>query len=134
MKKLTSFKQRIVPHLTAYMLFLGILCSFFSPIFLQGKKLFQGDIPYHEGIAKQLVDYRKQTGQETLWANAVYSGMPAYLIDVHYQEPLITSIKKLISGYMPSNIGYIFTALLACYLLLLSFGINPYIAMARVWA
>ena len=130
MKKLASFKQWIVLHVAAYVLFIGIVFSFFSPIFFQHKKLFQGDIPHHEGIAKQLIDYRKQTGQEPLWTNAVFSGMPAYLIDVHYQEPFTTSIKKLISGFMPSNVGYIFAALLACYLLLLSLGINPYVAMA----
>jgi hypothetical protein len=125
----TIFKQYIYPHIIAYILFFGIVISFFSPIFFQGKKLFQADIPHHEGIAKQLIDYREETGKEALWANAVYSGMPAYLIDVHYQEPLNSTIKNFIGGYIPHSIAYIFAAMLACYILLLAMGIHPYVSM-----
>ena len=129
MKKLI-FKQHILPHIVAYLLFLGTVVGFFSPIFSQGKKLFQGDIPHHEGIAKQLIDYRKETGDEPLWNNAVFSGMPAYLIDIQYQEPLNTCLKVLMAGFLPSNVGYIFAAMLAFYGLLLSFGVRPYVAIA----
>ncbi len=129
MKKI-SFKQHILPHLVAYLVFLSTVASFFHPIFFQNKKLFQGDIPHHEGIAKQLVDYRKETGKEALWNNRVFSGMPAYLLDVRYQEPLTHLIKTLVAGFMPSNVGYIFTAMLAAYILLLSFGVRPSIAIA----
>ena len=125
-----GFKQYILPHIVAYLLLLGTVMGFFSPIFFQSKKLFQGDIPHHEGIAKQLIDYRKGTGGEPLWNNAVFSGMPAYLIDVQYQEPLNTFLKALVAGFMPSNVGHIFTAMLAFYILLLSFGVRPYIAIA----
>ena len=129
MKKI-RFQQHLFPHLLAYLLFIGAVVSFFSPIFLQNKKLFQGDIPHHEGIAKQLVEYRQETGQEALWNNRVFSGMPAYLLDVHYQEPLTNCLKAMVAGFMPTNVGYIFTAMLACYILLLSFGIQPYVAIA----
>lgn len=125
-----SFRQHIFPHIVAYLLFLGTVLGFFSPIFFQGKKLFQGDIPHHEGIAKQLIDYRKATGDEPLWTNAVFSGMPAYLIDVQYQEPLNTLFKTLFAGSLPSNVGYILTAMLGFYILLLSFGVQPYVAIA----
>lgn len=117
-------------HTIAYLVFLGTVVGFFSPIFFQGKKLFAGDIPHHEGIAQQLLDYRKLTGDEPLWSNAVFSGMPAYLIDVQYQEPLNTLLRGLIAGFLPRNVGHIFTAMIMCYVLLLSFGIYPYVAIA----
>jgi len=129
MKK-STFKQYILPHIIAYALFMGIVISFFSPIFFEGKKLFQGDIPHHEGIAKELIDYRKKTGQEALWTHAVFSGMPAYLIDTKYQEPLNSMIRSFIGAYLPSHVGYIFAAMLSCYVLLLAMGIGPYVSMA----
>jgi hypothetical protein len=128
--KNNRFKQYILPHVVAYLLFFVTVVSFFNPIFFQNKKLFQGDIPHHEGIARQLVEYRKETGKEALWNNRVFSGMPAYLLDVRYHEPLTNWVKTLVAGFMPSHVGYILTAMLAAYVLLLSFGIRPSIAMA----
>lgn len=128
--KSISLKQSILPHVIAYVIFLATVVSFFSPIFFQNKKLFQGDIPHHEGIAKQIIDYRKETGKEALWNNRVFSGMPAYLLDVQYQEPLTHLWKALASGFMPSNVGYIFIAMLAAYILLLSFGVSTLVAIS----
>jgi hypothetical protein len=122
--------KKVVPHLIAIGLFFVVVISFFSPIFFEGKKLFQGDIPQHEGIKKQLIDYRKQTGKEPLWSNAVFSGMPAYLLDVSYQEPLHTSLQTLLKGGLPPDVGLILAALVASYLFLLALGINPYLAIA----
>jgi len=89
-------KEKVLPHAIIIALFYAIIVVFFAPIFVEGKRLFQGDIPHHEGIAKQLIDYRKQTGEEPLWAQAVFSGMPAYLIDMHYNEPCADILKKIL--------------------------------------
>eukprot|EP01132_Coremiostelium_polycephalum_P003040 gene3040-3801_t len=129
MKTLSELRRRFLLHIIIYGVFLSIVGVFFAPVVLQSKKLFQGDIPSHEGIAKQLADYRKQMGKEPLWAAAVYSGMPAYLIDVQYQEPLIHGIRQVLGGGLPANIGYILAAFVAGYLLLLSWGANAYVAM-----
>jgi hypothetical protein len=124
----------MLPHLLAYSLFVATVVAFFSPIFFEGKKLFQGDIPHHEGIRKQIVEDRKKTGKEPLWAQAVFSGMPAYLIDVSYHEPLHIGMRWIIEGGLPQPIGYILAALLASYILLLSLGVRPGIAVAGALA
>jgi len=123
-------KEKVLPHAIIIALFYAIIVVFFAPIFVEGKRLFQGDIPHHEGIAKQLIDYRKQTGEEPLWAQAVFSGMPAYLIDMHYNEPCADILKKILGGFLPTDIGYIMAAMLSAYICLCALGVSRYIAAA----
>ena len=48
------------------------------------KKLFQSDIANFQGASKEIVDFREQTGEEALWTNSMFGGMPAYQISVKY--------------------------------------------------
>ena len=54
---------------------------YFLPQF-QGKVVRQGDIIQHVGMSKEATDYRAATGEEALWNNSMFGGMPAYQISV----------------------------------------------------
>ena len=91
MKKI-SFKK-VAPYLAAILLFIVITFTFFSPL-LEGKRIFQSDIAQFLGMSKEIVDYRTATGQEPLWTNSMFGGMPAYQISTNYTSNLVGYLDK----------------------------------------
>ncbi len=129
MKKI-KFTAHILPHLIAVAVFFMITLFFFSPIFFQNKTLQQHDIQQFMGSSKAIADYRKETGDEALWTNSMFSGMPAYLISVQWGNEAIAYIKKIITLSLPAPVANIFMAFISYYIMLLVFGIRPYLAIA----
>ena len=131
MKKINvDFKADVLPHLIAVILFLVITLIFFRPVFFEGKTLSQHDILQWEGGAKELLDYRKKTGEEGLWTNSMFGGMPGYLVNTTFSGNLLIHIEKLFTVFLPHPTRIMFASLLSCYILLLAFGVRPYLAMA----
>jgi Bacterial membrane protein YfhO len=131
--KKISFKD-VWPHLLAVLVFLVVTVTFFSPIFFENKSLSQHDIQMFLGSSKALKDYRDATGEEGLWANAMFSGMPAYLVNMEWSNGPIASIKRVGSLFLPHPVSSIFFCFVSYYILLLSFRIRPYLAIAGALA
>jgi hypothetical protein len=129
MKKI-NFTADILPHLLAITLFFLITIFFFNPVFFENKALQQADIQQFIGSSKAIADYREATGEEALWTNSMFSGMPAYLISVQWDNEAIAYVKTIMALLLPHPIANIFIAFVCYYILLLSFGIRPYLAIA----
>lgn len=125
-----QFTKDVLPHLLAVLLFFIVTVTLFNPVFLENKVLSQHDISEWEGSSKALRDFRNETGEEGLWANAMFSGMPAYLINVEWANKPVTWIKKVASIGLPHPIENIFLGFVSYYIMLLVFGIRPGLAMA----
>ena len=80
--------KKLSPHLIVILLFVGISFAYFSPV-LQGKRLDMPDIKHWKGMSKEVTDFRAETGEEALWTNAMFSGMPAYQISVLHSNNYI---------------------------------------------
>jgi hypothetical protein len=76
----------------AILLFLIIISYIYFFPQLEGKVLEQSDIQHHIGMSKELADYRKATGQEAIWTNSMFGGMPGYLISVIYSGNIFNTI------------------------------------------
>ncbi|MDQ3395113.1 MAG: YfhO family protein [Bacteroidota bacterium] len=124
-----DFKQHILPHLVAVLTFLIVVILFFSPIFFENKSLNQHDILQWRGGAQELIDYREKTKEEGLWTNAMFGGMPGYLINVKWDTQLIVGLQTILALGLPHPIWYIFLAFVSYYILLLTFGVRPYLAI-----
>ncbi|HET6244036.1 MAG: YfhO family protein [Bacteroidetes bacterium] len=121
------------PHLLAIVTFLIVTMAFFGPL-LQGKHLKQEDTMRWEGMAKEIIDFRKSEGEEPLWTNSMFSGMPAFQISVLYPNNLISHIDQALAKIFPGPSEIIFIALLTFYFLLISFGLTPLAAVAGALA
>ena len=77
----------------------------------EDKIVKQHDIEQWKGSSKEVKDFREKTGDEPLWTNSMFSGMPAYLIDVKCDNKLILGIHKIVSLGIPHPINYIFSNL-----------------------
>ncbi len=122
----TTWKKSI-PHLVAIVLFLSISYAYFTPL-LEGKSIEQSDITAHIGISKELKDYRKETGKETLWTNRLFGGMPTYFMGARFPNNHIRKVNSLLMiGKKPVN--FVFICLLGFYITLLLLGVNPWISI-----
>jgi hypothetical protein len=83
--------KKFLPHLVVLLLFVVASLAYFSPV-LKGKEIFQSDIAQHNGMAKQLRDYRKTTGSETYWTDSAFGGMPTYQLGAKYPHNYIKEL------------------------------------------
>ncbi len=134
MKKI-DFRKDIAPHLLAVVVFLVVTLIFFSPVFFENKVLIQDDIQQFKGSSKSISDYRDaNNGEEALWATSMFSGMPAYLVSVRWSDAPVFWTKRIMSVFLPHPIANIFLAFICYYILLLSFRVRPYLAIAGALA
>lgn len=125
-----NFKKDIMPHLVAVATFLLLSIVFFHPLFFENKELEQHDVIQGIGGAKELIDYRAETGEEGLWTNSMFSGMPAYLINVQWSGDLLRYVHKMATFGLKSPARHVFLAMISFYILLLSFKVRPYLSIA----
>ena len=115
--------KKLSPHLIVLLLFTAISFTYFSPV-LKGKMLDMPDIKHHKGMSKEVVDFRNETGEEALWTNSMFSGMPAYQISTKFKGNFLQYVPKIISMGMPRPANLLFLYLLGFYILLLSLKID----------
>ena len=115
--------KKLSPHLIVILLFVGISFAYFSPV-MQGKVLDMPDIKHWKGMSKEVQDFREDTGEEALWTNSMFSGMPAYQISTKSNANLIQYVVKAISLGIPRPANLLFLYLLGFYLLLLSLKVD----------
>ena len=118
-----------VPHVFALAAFLLITFVYFQPLF-EGKKIYQGDIINYKGMSQELIEYRAETGKEALWTNRMFGGMPAYQISHHTPSNLTRYADKIVSFNFPREASFVLIAFIGFYILLLSMGLAPPMAIA----
>jgi hypothetical protein len=129
MKKI-NFQKDVLPHIIAIGFFLLVTLFFFKPVFFDNRTLQQHDIQQFQGSAKAIMDYRESTGEEALWTNSMFSGMPAYLISVQWGNRVIGYLKAVVAVGLPHPVANIYLAFLSYYIMLLAFRVRPYLAIA----
>ncbi len=115
--------KKLTPHFIVILLFVLISFIYFSPV-LEGKMLDQHDVKTFKGMSKEIRDYREITGEEALWTNSMFSGMPAYQISVKFHNNLIQYVDKIITLGLPRPVNLLFLYLLGFYILLLTLKIE----------
>ncbi len=112
--------------------FIAISYLYLFPL-LEGKELAQHDIQSHIGMSKELVDYRKATGEEAVWTNSMFGGMPGYLISVLYNSNLFNYVQNGFRDlFHPAAIILLY--LLGFYILLCSLKVERWLCFAGALA
>ncbi len=117
------FKKKLLFHVISITLFAVITLVYCSPI-LEGKRIKQGDIIQFQGMSKEIQDFRDKTGNEALWTNSMFGGMPAYQISVKYPNNILLHIDKALQLGFPRPIGVMFLYFLGFYILMLSMKLD----------
>jgi Bacterial membrane protein YfhO len=127
MKKI-NFKK-ILPHFIAIAIFLIIAVAYCKPA-LEGKVVYQPDVQGWRGMSQQSLEYKDKYGYYPLWTNSMFSGMPAYQIDldgrsriqVGYADPILTL-------GLPKPVSFFFLACICFYFFCIVAGANPWVGM-----
>ncbi|WP_343031287.1 YfhO family protein, partial [Xanthovirga aplysinae] len=83
-----------------------------------------------QGTTQELVNFREQTGEEGLWTNSMFSGMPGYLVDVRYSGDWVNVPMRVLSLGLPNPANLLFIGMVCYYIMLLVFGVRPGLAIA----
>ena len=110
--------KNILSIVAAIIAFAVITLVYFSPV-LQGKRIKQHDIEMHLGMSKEITDYHEATGEQTLWTNAPFGGMPAWNISIHPKGNLTGPFYQALKIGLPQSLGAVFISMLGFFVLLL---------------
>ncbi len=123
-----SLFKPYLKYLIALIVFFALTAGFTWPTFM-GKTIDQPDIVRFKAMSKELRDFRTDTGEEALWTNNMFSGMPAYQISVVYKGNLLQYITKSLGLVFKHPVYALFISMLCFYILLLSFKVDYRLAI-----
>jgi len=116
-------------HLLVILSFIAVTFIYFSPL-LEGKVLNQYDLHNVTGMAQELKEYHDKTGEYAQWTNSMFSGMPAFHVG---QTGGKRTVFSYLAGLFRFGAGFsspftnLILYLLGFYVLMLSFGLSPWL-------
>ena len=125
---ISEYIKKATPHLLAVIIFITVSLVYFYPQ-LEGKTLLTNDGTVSSNSSKEISDFRTKYGEEPLWTNNMFSGMPTYLISIIFKGNILRFVSTVfIFPYLPA--AFIFVMMLGFYILLLMFKSDYRIAIA----
>lgn len=122
-----NFLKKNLNYLIILIVFVALGVVYFLPA-IQGYFLVQGDTSSWRAAAKELLDFRAFYGEEAMWTNSIFGGMPGYIINVIYLNGF-TQIDQLFSLGLTFPIDVMFIAMLSFFMLSKSLKVETYIAI-----
>ncbi|MBR1808648.1 MAG: YfhO family protein [Paludibacteraceae bacterium] len=122
--------KSFIPYVVAIMTFVVMALAYCSPM-LSGKVLRAGDVNNWKGAANEAIEYRQQTGETTWWTNSMFGGMPTFQITGSMPSgKLRKALENIFHFGFDNAIGIIIAYMIGFYLMLLCFGVNPWLSLA----
>ena len=130
MNKLQGNLKEFGLHIAIIIGFIAISYIYFFPI-LEGKNLPQMDNIHARGMSQELVEFQKQNpGEESLWTNSMFGGMPAYQIKNGTARNVFTYLHRAFRLGLPyTTVAILFTYLFGFYILLISLKLNKWLSV-----
>ncbi|MEY2962895.1 MAG: hypothetical protein RL754_156 [Bacteroidota bacterium] len=125
-KFLSFSKQWLLPILVL----LGLNMAFLSPAYFGHKVLDQDDIKLGWAKSKEIRDYREATGEEPLWTNSMFSGMPTAQLGAKYDGNIFQYVLDsiILIGGGNSSTYIIFYLMIAAFIGLRGMGVNHWLS------
>jgi cbb3-type cytochrome oxidase subunit 3 len=122
--------KKYLPHLVAVAAFLAISLTYFSPLLDGKKQIRQSDVSQFKGTAQEIIEFRKEhNGEEPLWTNSMFGGMPAYQISTQSHNNFMKYVDDIFQLFLPFPVSYVFLYFIGFYILLMCLRVNPWIAI-----
>lgn len=108
--------------------FLFILPLFhYGDVIIGDKRFFSPDIIQWRASAESVIEHREQYGEEPLWAENMFSGMPAFIVSYVRSVPHFDNIFKWMAPVFPA--AALWVMLVGIYLFLLRLKLHPLAAV-----
>ncbi|MFZ9527679.1 MAG: hypothetical protein ACO27L_07090, partial [Schleiferiaceae bacterium] len=110
--------------------------AYFAPVVFQGKQIPQDDIKLGLAKGKEIVDYRAATGEEPLWTNAMFSGMPTFQMSTLYPNNVLSYVDAALRKPLVEHSGVYLIGLLMLgfFALLRAEKVQPWLSVAGALA
>ncbi len=128
-----DFRSKLLPTAIALALFFLVSALYFAPQF-RGEVLPQHDVLQYEGMVKEIRDNRAATGEDPQWIGRAFGGMPAYLVSVAYPAQLVKNTVGRMVQIMDTPAAFLFFAMVSMWLMLLIFGVDPWVGIVGALA
>lgn len=120
-------RKKLLLHLISIVAIVLVNVLYFYPQ-LEGKKLQQGDIISAEAKHAEIKQYTKITGEDYLWSNGQFSGMPR-LLTVPAKKNLIVKFYDVLKLGFDEPIGVFITMMILNYALMVFLGLHPLLSL-----
>ena len=125
MNKLKVLISRYKNILIAFAI-IFILTALFVPSNFKGNVPKQTDIDQYRGAASEITQYQKDKGRTILWTNALFGGMPTYVINNLNSNSVIKYLK---APSQPRIWAQLFLYVFCAFIMLKSFSIRTWLAL-----
>lgn len=127
--------KKFLPYIVALISFIALDVLYFNDIATGKKQMQQHDTKMYMGSNNEAVQYNKSTKETIFFTEAMFSGMPMYLINIPYYGNMVKTVfDPLVNLFLMFPLSTFFSLMLGFYVLLLTFKINPYAAIAGAFA
>ncbi len=121
--------KKFIPHLIVIGVF-AVLALIFSYPQLQGKVLNQHDVLSWKAMSQEGREHFEKTGENVLWSNSMFGGMPTYTYYVPKNSNYVYYIQGAIMGFIGKPAGFLFLAMLCFYILMSCLKIDRWLGVA----
>ncbi len=124
--------KKLIPYGIAIIAFLAFAMLYCLPV-LQGKVLHAGDVINWQGAAHEAQEFQKANGYSPWWTNSMFGGMPTYQITGTLPTGYVRNLMEKVAHFgMAGNlmpIGLLFAYFFGFFLMLICFGVNPWLSL-----
>lgn len=111
--------------------FWAISAIYLSPAIGGEKVLVQGDMQQVRLMTKEATEYKAQYGEFPGWSDGLFSGMPTSLITGIPSGNIVLKTQMMsLFGLVKSPFSFLFVAMMSMFVLLISSGVNRWLAAA----
>ena len=128
MKNLREIWRNALPIVVAILLFGVVSIIGFAPQ-LEGRVLPQHDIRQFDGMSRDIRDCRTDFDEDPQWTGAMFSGMPAYQINIKYPAQIIKRSVDWVQSLFVAPASMIFFAMLSAFVMALLMGMSAWIGI-----
>lgn len=121
-------KKSAIQHLSALGIFLLVTLIYSYPA-LQGNKLVAGDTIHWMGMSQEARSWYEKTGENPMWSNSMFGGMPTATHYMRGKTNLIYPIQEFMTDLLPNPVFFFLIAMVCFYILMMSFRINRWTAI-----
>lgn len=128
MKKFQKILHNALPTAVAVLLFGVVSIVGFAPQ-LEGRVLPQHDIRQFDGMSRDIRECRADFDEDPQWTGAMFSGMPAYQINIKYPAQIIKRTVDWVQSLFTAPASMVFFAMLSAFVMALLMGMSAWVGI-----
>ena len=128
MKNYKDIVRKWLPVLVGVVLFGVVSIVGFAPQ-IEGKVLPQHDIEQFNGMSRDIRECRNTFGEDPQWTGAMFSGMPAYQINIKYPSQILKSAADGVQSLFSSPAAMLFLAMVSAFAMVLLMGMSSWVGI-----